>query len=72
MKILKMLKRVPGWAKYILIFCIGMLIMSVVYPYIQAYAIAHRASTAPGGEMLLWLLPFMVCVGISTAKQWKK
>ncbi len=72
MKILRMLKEVPGWAKYILIFCTGMLILSIFYPFIKEWCMATRERAVPGGEMLLWLLPFMVCVGISTAKLWRK
>lgn len=71
MRIRRMLKRVPWWVKYILIFCTGMLVMSIVYPYIEEWCMATRERAVPGGEMLLWLVPFMVCVGISTAKQWK-
>ena len=72
MKILRMLKEVPRWVKYILIFCTGMLILSIFYPYIKDYAMAHRTVAVPGGEMLLWLLPFIVCVAVSTAKLWRK
>ena len=66
------MKKTMNVLMYVLIFSFGMVIVSLGYPYIERYAMAHRMSAVPGGEMLLWLLPFMVCVGISTARMWRK
>lgn len=57
---------------YILIFGLCGLMLSLFYPYIESYAVSMRQSTAPGGEMLLWLVPFMAVFAIDTARQWRK
>lgn len=35
-------------------------IIGIAYPYISEWASAGRTSSAPGGEMLLWLLPLIL------------
>jgi len=67
----RILKLVPKRGIYLLLFCCTGLAVAIVYPYISEYAVTQRGSTSPGGEMLLWLLPFMVCVAVNTARQWK-
>lgn len=57
---------------YVLIFSVCMVFVCLVYPAVEGYAIAQRMSVAPGGEMLLWLLPFMVVVAVDTAAKWRK
>lgn len=57
---------------YVLIFSFCMVAISLVYPYIENYAMVHRTSNVPGGEMLLWLVPFMVVVAVDTAAKWRK
>lgn len=60
------------WIFYILLFCVCMLLLSLAYPHIESYAMAHRESGAPGGEMLLLLVPFMAVFTADTARQWKR
>ncbi len=59
MKLKRFLKRIPWRHKYIIIFCIGMLIVSLIYPSMESYAMAHRMSSVHGGEVLLWAVPFL-------------
>lgn len=59
MKLKRFLKRIPWKHKYIIIFCFSMLIISIIYPKAEAYAMAHRLSSVHGGEVLLWTVPFL-------------
>lgn len=72
MRLRKILKLVPMWGLYLLLFCFTGLAVAILYPYISEYAITQRGSTSPGGELLLWLVPFMVVFAIDTARQWRK
>lgn len=60
MKLRRFIKRVPWKQKYIIIFCFCMFIISLIYPKLEAYAMAHRMSSAHGGEVLLWAVPFLI------------
>ena len=59
MKLKRFIKRIPWRQKYIIIFCFSMLVISIIYPKVEAYAMAHRMSSAHGGEVMLWAVPFM-------------
>lgn len=66
------MKKTINVLMYVLIFSFCMAILSLVYPYIEDLCMATRDKAVPGGELMLWLVPFMVCVGVSTARQWRK
>ena len=72
MRILKVLKNISWRDKYIIIFCVGMLIVSVIYPKVEAYAMAHRMSSVHGGEVLLWAIPFLIVFVIWTHRYRKR
>lgn len=59
----------PHRFKCLLIFCIGELGVSIIYPYVCDCAQSHRESSAPGGEMLLWLLGFILAFAYDTYKK---
>lgn len=65
------IRRMPHRFKCLLIFCIGELGVSIIYPYACDYAQSHRVSSAPGGEMLLWLLGFILAFAYDTYKKGK-
>lgn len=46
--------------RFYLDMAIQYLILSIVYPYIRDYAMAHRPTTTSGGELLLWLVPAVI------------
>lgn len=60
MRFIKTLKSVPWKYKYIIILCVGLLVVSIIYPKAEEYAMAHRMSSAHGGEVLLWAIPFLI------------
>lgn len=66
------MKKIINALIYVLIFSAGVAIVSLIYPYIEGLCMATREKAVPGGELMLWLVPFMVCVAVSTARQWKK
>lgn len=72
MRILKVLKNISWRDKYIIIFCVGMLIVSVIYPKVEVYAMAHRMSSVHGGEVLLWAIPFLIVFVIWTHRYRKR
>lgn len=73
MKIRRKLKRVPWWVRNTLVFCVAELVAVIIYNPIAAYAMAHRQSTAPGGEVLLVLLAgFIAVFAADTARQGRK
>lgn len=65
----KFIRKMPHRFKCLLIFCIGELGVSIIYPYVSDYAQSHRVSSAPGGEMLLWLLGFILAFAYDTYKK---
>lgn len=65
----RFIRQVPHKFKCVLIFCLGELGVSFIYPYACDYAQSHRASSAPGGEMFLWLLGFILAFAYDTYKK---
>lgn len=53
---------------YVVVFSVFMIIVSLIYPYIEAYALAHRASSAPGGELMLFFVPFIAVIVVDTLR----
>lgn len=45
--------------RYFLDMAIQYLIISIVYPSIEAAAMANRAVASNGGEVFLWLIPLL-------------
>lgn len=72
MKLRRFIKRVPWKQKYIIIFCFCMFIISLIYPKLEAYAMAHRMSSVHGGEVLLWAVPFLIVFIIWTLRYEKR
>lgn len=72
MRLRRILKLVPKLGIYLLLFCCTGLAVSIVYPYISEYAIAQRGNTSPGGELLLWLVPFIAVIVLDTFRMWRK
>ena len=57
---------------YLIIFAIGCLIVSIVYPSAKADAFSQRGYNAIGGEVFLWLMPFAAVIATDTFIGWRK
>ncbi len=72
MKIRRMLKKIPWWCKYALVFCVAELLAVIAYKPLLRHAMTYRTSDAPGGEMLLVLLAGFIAVMFAlNLKDWK-
>lgn len=58
--------------KYLLAYSVMNLIVSIIYPSIEAFVYAIRGYEAVGGEAFIWLLPIIVLVAYNTYKVGKK
>lgn len=67
----KFIRQIPHSYKCVLVFCIGELIAALIYAPLSEYAQNHRLSSAPGGEMLVWLLGFILAFAYDTYKKGK-
>lgn len=46
--------------RFYLDMAIQYLIVSLVYPSVESYAMANRPIASPGGEIFLWLVPAVI------------
>lgn len=57
---------------YMLVFGLGCLIVSVIYPFAKASAFVQRGYGALGGEVFLWLMPFAAVITVDTLVNWRR
>jgi hypothetical protein len=55
-----------------LVFGLGCLIVSVIYPLAKADAFVQRGYGALGGEVFLWLMPFAAVIATDTLIKWRR
>lgn len=57
---------------YALVFSLVGLVVSIVYVPVKTAAYMERGYSAVGGEVLLWILPFVAVIALDTFINWRR